>query len=448
MNRTLAQLVDELDRGATSSRALVDEAFARIGDPSGQGSKTFIRLFREQALAAAAAADRLRDARLPAGPLAGIPVAVKDLCDVAGTVTTAGSRVLRKRPPAVRDAPVVWRLRAAGAIVLGTTNMTEFAMGGVGINPHYGTPLNPFDRATGRIPGGSSSGSAVAVADGIVAVAIGSDTAGSIQMPAAFCGVTGFKPTASRVPPEGTIPLAPSLDSIGPIGVSVQCCATVDAIIAAEADEPLAIVAPERLTFAVPRTLVLDDLDDDVARAFEQSLTRLSAAGARIVDIPFDELGDLPALSFSVIEGYAWHRSLLASSRDGYDPIVAGRFANGASVSAADYIALRHARASLIRRSNAVTAGFDAVLMPTMPLTAPPIATFDGNEAHWLATNRRMIRNPGIANFLDRCAVSLPCHAPGSAPVGLSLMGEHLADRRLLGIAAAVESVLDAARSE
>ena len=412
-------------------RERLRECFARIDDPAGQGAKAFIRLFREVA-----------DAPAVAGALAGVLVSVKDLCDVAGSVTTAGSKVLAGDPPASRDAPVVARLRAAGAAIVGTNNMTEFAMGGVGINPHYGTPLNPWDRAAGRIPGGSSSGGAVAVADGMVDAALGSDTAGSIQMPAAFCGITGFKPTARRVPTAGTIPLAPSLDSFGPLARSVADCAAFDAVIAGEGDAFLPIIQSNGLRFAVPKTLVLDDLEPPVAAAFARALSRLSAAGVRIVEIPFAELRELPPLSFSVVEGYAWHRRLLETRRAEYDPIVAGRFANGAAVSAADYIELLNLRKVLVEKSRSVTQGFDAVVMPTVPLVAPKLADFAGNEPLWLATNRRMIRNPGIANFLDRCALSIPCHEAGAAPVGFSLMGEHMADRRLLAIGLAVEKIL------
>ena len=442
MSATIRQLADALRSGAVASRTLVSEALDRIEDASGQGPRTFIRVFRDQALAAADACDRLRAAGLVSGVLAGVPVAVKDLFDVAGSVTTAGSLVLRDSQPATLDAPVVARLRAAGAIIVGTTNMTEFAMGGVGINPHYGTPLNPWDRTTGRLPGGSSSGSAVAVTDAIVPGAIGTDTAGSIQMPAAFCGITGFKPTARRVPSTGSIPLAPSLDSIGPLASSVQCCALLDAVLADVANAPLDELRLDRMVFALPRTLVLDDLDDIVAKVFERALERLSAAGVTIVEIPLGELSELPALSFSVVEGYAWHRDLLATRRDQYDPIVAARFANGANVSAADYIALRNARSDLIDRCRRVTNAYDAIVMPTVPLVAPPLRDFEDNESLWLATNRRMIRNPGIANFLDRCALSIPCHRHGDAPVGLSLMGEHGDDRRLLAIGQAVEQVL------
>ena len=435
---TIAQLHGDLAARQRKSLDLVRQSLERIDDAGGQGRKAFIRLFRAQALAEASAVDEIGSN----GALGGIPVAVKDLFDIAGSVTTAGSRVLRESPPAERDAPAVARLRAAGAIVVGTNNMTEFAMGGLGINPHYGTPLNPWDRATGRIPGGSSSGGAVAVADGMVSAALGSDTAGSIQMPAAFCGITGFKPTARRVPLEGSIPLAKSLDSVGPLANSVSCCALIDAVLAGEPAERLVPLPVKNLHFAVPQTVVLDDLEPAVAAAFAATLSRLSAAGARITEVPFKEFAEMPALPFSVVEGYAWHRKLLEQQRASYDPIVAGRFANGAAVLAADYIDLVEARANLIRKTAPISRPFDALVMPTVPLVAPKLADFKDNEQLWLATNRRMIRNPGLANFLDRCAISLPCHESGAAPVGFSLMGETMGDRRLLSVALAVEQIV------
>jgi aspartyl-tRNA(Asn)/glutamyl-tRNA(Gln) amidotransferase subunit A len=442
IRRTIAEAGATLASGRASSRELLDESLRRIDDSKGQGGQAFIRRFDAHALAAAKAADLLLTAGAPSGPLAGLPVSVKDLFDVAGSVTTAGSRALADRPAALHDAPVVARLRVAGAAIVGTNNMTEFAMGGVGINPHYGTPLNPWDRDSGRIPGGSSSGGAVAVADSMVIAAVGSDTAGSIQMPAAFCGITGFKPTARRVPLEGSVPLAKSLDSVGPLANSVACCAVMDSVLSGEPLQPLAPVPLAGLRLGVPQTLVLDDLEPAVAKAFERALSRLSKAGVSVTEFAFSELGEIPPLSFSVVEGYAWHRKLLAERRHLYDPVVAGRFVNGAAVTAADYIALVETRTSLIQRSRANTRHFDAIAMPTVPLVAPKLADFKDNEALWLATNRRMIRNPGIANFLDRCAISLPCHAAGEAPVGFSLMGEQLGDRRLLEIAAAVEEVV------
>ncbi|MCC6472152.1 MAG: amidase [Burkholderiales bacterium] len=431
-----------------SGAEALERCLARIADPQGEGGRTFVRVFADQARAAARAWDTMRRANLPLPALAGVPVSVKDLFDVAGSVTTAGSIALRDAAPAAQDALAVARLRRAGAVIVGTTNMTEFAMGALGLNPHYGTPRNPFDRARGLIPGGSSSGAAVSVTDGMAAVAIGSDTAGSVRMPAALCGLAGFKPTARRVPLEGSIPLAASLDSIGPLARSVADCALVDAVLAGEPETGLAAVGLKGLRFAVPATLVLDDLAPAVQSAFSRALSALSRAGAALSEIAFAELGELASINarahggFSVLEGYAWHRRLLEEKRGLYDPIIAARFANGAGASAADYVDLMGARRALIGRANAATRAFDALLMPTVPITAPPIAELQGDEAKWLATNRVMIRNPFVANFLDRCALTVPCQAPESAPVGLMLMGETMSDRRLLAIGAGVEALL------
>ncbi|HXF33516.1 MAG TPA: amidase [Candidatus Acidoferrales bacterium] len=426
----------------------LDDCLARIHDSQGEGKRTYIRLFEDQARACASAWDAMHDAGMPLPPLAGMPVSVKDLFDVAGTTTTAGSVALKDAAPAQQDAPVLKRLRAAGAVIVGTTNMTEFAMGGLGLNPHYGTPRNPYDRKTGRIPGGSSSGAAVSVTDGMATAAIGSDTAGSVRMPAAVCGLTGFKPTARRVPIDGSIPLAASLDSVGPLAADVATCALIDAVLAGEQPDVPVPMPLAGLRFAVAKTVVFDDVESVVADTFARALTKLSKAGARIVEIPFAELNEVEQASargsFSVIEGYAYHRELLEKKRDLYDPIIAARFANGQKIGAADYIALRNARADLIERTRRVTSGFDAILMPTVPIVAPKIADLESDENRYLAANRLMIRNPGLVNFLDRCALTIPAHEPGSAPVGLTLMGETLADRRILSIGLSVEAALSA----
>ncbi|MSQ71744.1 MAG: amidase [Betaproteobacteria bacterium] len=446
MKQSIATALSALSEGKTTSTALLEQCIARIKDPQGEGARTYIRLFETEARATARAWDDMRKAGVPMPALAGLPISIKDLFDVQGSATTAGSVALKDAPPAAHDAPAVSRLRSAGAVIVGTTNMTEFAMGGLGINPHYGTPRNPFDRETGLIPGGSSSGAAVSVTDGMALAAIGSDTAGSVRMPSALCGLAGFKPTARRIPLEGSIPLAASLDSIGPLANTLACCALLDAVLAGEAPGVPGPIALQGLRFGVPQTLVLDDMEPAVATAFSRALSRLSAAGARIVEIPFAELGEMTALNsratFPVVEGYAWHRKLLEEKRALYDPVIAARFANGAKVSAADYIALCEGRRDLIRRSALVTNEFDAILMPTLPIVARRLSDFTDNEPAWLAGNRLMIRNPGIANFLDRCALSVPCGEAGAAPVGLTLMGEAMADRRLLAMGLTVEALL------
>jgi len=444
--KTLAQLARELAEGTTTSRKLTETALDRIADSSGEGSRAFIQVFADTARAAADASDILRTAGVVRSPLDGIPVSVKDLCDIEGLTTHAGSIALNDAPPADHDAPVVARLRAAGAIIVGSTNMVEFALGGLGLNTHYGTPRNPWERDVGRAPGGSSSGAAVSVADGMAAAALGTDTAGAVRMPAAACGLTGLKPTARRIPLDGIVPLSRSLDSVGPLAATVDCCSIVDAIFAGEQTRPVDEIGLAGLRLAVPQTFVLDDMDETVSATFAGTLSRLSAAGARITDIPFTELARLPEINrgggLPIAEGYAWHRELLAEKGDLYDPIVGQRFRSGAKVSAADYIELLDARAEMIEIANGVTAPFDAILMPTLPIVPPVIEELETDTELYLRENLLFIRNNGLVNFFDRCALTLPCHPEGEAPVGLMVMGETMGDRRLLAIGAAIERAI------
>src|SRR5216684_7977567 len=442
--RSIAGTAAGFTSGARS-RALVEDCLARIKDPAGEGRRVFLKVHAEAALAAADYCDRLR-ARGPApSPFAGIPISIKVLFDIAGDVTTAGSVALRDAKAAERDAPAVARLRAAGFIPIGRTNMTEFAFSGLGINPHYGTPLSPYDRQAARIPGGSSSGAAVSVSDGMAFGALGTDTGGSCRIPAALCGVVGFKPTAHRVPTAGAFPLSTSLDSIGPLAATVECCATLDAVLAGEPAGDLAPFPLAGLRMAVPQTLVLEGVEPAVARAFESALAALRKAGARIVDIPLRELAELQQINakggLAAAESYAIHRSLIAKAEKMYDPRVLVRILRGQEQDAADYIDLIAARADFIRRLATITAPYDALVMPTVPMTAPRIADLASDDAYRHA-NFLVLRNPGIANFLDRCSISIPCHRAGDAPVGLMLIGEHGADRRLLSVAAAIETAV------
>src|SRR5215475_13636689 len=230
---SLAQLKAELARGG-KSRGLVEQCLARIADQSGEGGRVFLKVHAADALAAADFYDRVRARGAAPSLFAGIPVSIKDLFDVAGDATTAGSIALKNGKAATRDAPAVARLRAAGLIPIGRTNMTEFAFSGLGINPHYGTPANAYDRPAGRIPGGSSSGAAVSITDGMAFGALGTDTGGSCRIPAALCGIAGFKPTQKRVPIDGAFPLSHTLDSIGPLAAKVADCAVFDAVLAGE----------------------------------------------------------------------------------------------------------------------------------------------------------------------------------------------------------------------
>ena len=448
-NPTITQLAADLAAGRTTSRKLIEEALARIADPKGEGQRAFVKVWKDQALAAAEASDGLRKAGLVPSPLAGIPVSIKNLCDVAGETTLSGSKALDDAKPATEDAPVVARLRAAGAVIVGSTNMSEFAFSGVGFNPHYGTPGNPADRA--RVPGGSSAGAAVSVADRMAVAALGTDTGGSVRIPAAVCGVVGFKPTARRVPIDGVVPLSTSLDSIGPLANSVEDCAIVDAVFAGELGKgPISVpdAAPlAGLRFAIPKHFVMDELDATVAKAFERAAKALAAKGVKIEEIDLAELNELPTINakggFAASEAYAWHKDLIARRGNVYDPFVHPRIMRGKDMTAADYIELLARRADLCRRVSAITSNYDAVIMPTCAIVAPTleeVSTPDG----FTKKNLLLLRNTTVGNFLDRCGISLPCHAQGELPVGFMLMGEAMADKRVLAMARSVAPVVAA----
>ena len=443
--RRIDELAQALAAGTTTSRALVEESLARIADPAGEGGRVFIKVHAAQARATADAMDALRKVGRAPSRYAGIPIALKDLFDVAGEPTPAGSRALADAAPALEDAPVVRHMAGAGFVSMGRVNMTEFAFSGLGINPHYGTPASPWDRASKRIPGGSSSGTAVAVADGMVAAGLGTDTGGSCRIPAAFCGVVGYKPTARRVPIKGVLPLAPSLDSVGPLAPSVACCAVLDAILACEEPAVPRALPLTGLRFAVPANIALDGMDATVAAAFERSLSVLSAAGAHITHMAFPMFDELPAVNakggFAASEAFAWHRTVLAEKGDLYDPRIRARIQRGEAMSAADYLELVAARARLVAAFDAATAPFDAVLMPTVPIVAPTIAELDDERAY-NRINLLVLRNTALGNFFDRCSISVPCHRAGEAPVGLMLTGETMGDRRLFAIAQSVEAAL------
>jgi aspartyl-tRNA(Asn)/glutamyl-tRNA(Gln) amidotransferase subunit A len=442
---TVAGLSADLAAGRTSSRALVDEALARIGDPKGEGARAFVKVYADAARADAEHADRLRRAGVVRSPVDGLPVSIKDLFDVGGDVTRAGSKLLADAPPASADAPAVARLRAAGAVLVGRTNMVEFAFGTVGLNPHYGTPKNPWDRRTGRVPGGSSSGAAVAVADGMCVMGLGSDTRGSIRQPAALCGVAGFKPTARRVPREGVFPLSYTLDSVGPLANTVPCCAAYDAVLAGEPAAGLADLPVKGLRLLLPRSSAIEDLDAEVAKAFDASLAALSRAGAVVAERPVPAFDRQDAYfrngGFPGAEAWHIHRGRLGRLAE-FDPRVGKRIQMASALSAVDYIELGFLRAAYIREVGAIAGAFDAILMPTAPCIAPTIAETDASDEAFFRWTLRIVRNTGLVNFLDGCAASVPCQAPGAAPVGLMVCGVALADRHVLAVAAAIERVL------
>ena len=442
---TLASLADDLENGRTSARQLVDECLARIADTSGEGARTFLHVDAEAAIEAAEAMDRLREVKAAPSPFAGIPVSIKDLFDIKGQVTRAGSRALEDSAPAEADAPVVARLRRAGFIVIGRTNMTEFAYSGIGINPHYGTPKSAWRRDVGHVPGGSSSGAAVSVVDRMAHGALGTDTGGSCRIPAAYNGIVGFKPTQRRIPLDGGVPLSFTLDSFGPIARSVTCCAVLDAVLANEAIVPLQPRPIRGMRLAVPTTVALDELDDEVARALERALETLSRQGALIERIAVPEFLDVGMMNtkggFAAAESFAWHRYLIVSHGDVYDPRVSLRILRGESISAADYIDLLEARKSLIARATVRLAPYDALVLPTTANTPPRIADLAEDKAFTKA-NLLSLRNCTLINMIDGCAISLPCHREGEVPVGLMVAASGGSDRRVFELAAAMEEVI------
>ncbi len=444
---TLATLSADLAAGRITARQLVENCLAKIADQAGEGARAFIHVDADGAIAAAAAMDKLREVNAAPSPYAGIPVSIKDLFDIKGQVSRAGSRALDDAPPAAKDAPVVARLRRAGFVVIGRTNMTEFAYSGLGINPHYGTPKNPWRRDVGHVPGGSSSGAAVSITDGMAHGALGTDTGGSCRIPAAYCGIVGYKPTARRIPLDGGIPLSVTLDSYGPIARSVGCCAVLDAVLA---DEPIAPVAPRPvrgLRLAAPTTVMLDNLDSVVARAFDRALDRLIDAGALIDRIAVPEFDEVAALNvgggFSAAESWAWHRALITERAGLYDPRVLSRIRRGESLSAADYVDLLSIRRAIIASFGRRVASYDGLISPTVAITPPAMADL-AHDAAYTEANMLSLRNCSLINILDGCAISLPCHREGEPPVGLMLAGTGGADRRIFELGAAIEPIVRA----
>lgn len=438
----IAAMRARLDAGNASHEAIVTQALEGAKLPSAE--HVFTRLYTDAALAAARHADAARKAGVQLPPLAGLPVSIKDLYDVAGETTMAGAVVRRGAAPAAQDSVAVQRLRAQGAAIVGKTNMTEFAFSGVGINPHHGTPRNPADPDIARIPGGSSSGAAVSVALGLAVVGLGSDTGGSIRIPAALCGIVGFKSTQSRTPRTGAFPLSQTLDTVCAMARSVEDCLVADAALA---DAPLQVRRRplQGLRLAVPSTLMFDGIDRPTARAFQRAVSKLSAAGAQVVDITLAELAEVAQINapggFSPIEAAAVHRATIAEHRADYDSRVAARIDLGMTVSAADYITMQHRRADWIARMEGALQGFDALLCPTVPIAAPSIESLATDEAFFQA-NGMLLRNTFAINFLDGCAFSLPCHEAGELPAGLMLSSVRGDDARLAAVALAVEAAL------
>jgi aspartyl-tRNA(Asn)/glutamyl-tRNA(Gln) amidotransferase subunit A len=425
-------------------RDRIEQALARIADPAGEGSRACLTVYAESARATADLADARAKAGMSLGPLDGAIVSIKDLFDVAGEVTRAGSRVLAGEGLiAVADAPAVQRLRAAGAVIVAKTNMTEFAFSGVGANPHFGTPGNPFDRA--RVPGGSSSGGAVAVADGMCEIAIGTDTGGSTRIPAALCGIVGWKPSQRRVPTDGAFPLSFTLDSVGPMASSVAGCALADAVMAGEPVPAIEPVPLSALRLGIWRGMPFEGIDQTVSAAWSDALARLGKAGVRLTDETIALVDDMIEVNakggFAPTESFAIHRARLKQNGAGIDPNVRVRIERGGATSAPDYIDMVQGRHRLVRAMDARMAGLDALVLPTTPIAAPKLAEVASPEGFG-RNNAMLLRNTAPTNFFDLCAVSLPLPRGGGLAAGLMLVGRNGHDRRLLTIAAALEQAL------
>jgi len=453
---TIGKLAAQLGSGEITSTALIENSYARIEDCAGEGARIFIRLHKDKATKQAAVVDARRKSGKTLPPLAGIPFSAKDLFDIAGQVTTAGSKVLADAPAANSTATVVRRLEDAGMINIGRTNMTEFAYSGLGLNPHYGTPKSIFDRATGRVPGGSSSGSAVSVADNIVSATLGTDTGGSCRTPAAFNNIVGFKPSCSRMPGQGIYPLSITFDAPGPLGNSVDCCYRLDQIMAggdaAGVLPGIVAAAPKSITLTVPRSIVLEDLDREVAAGFSASLTTLSTAGVNIIECPaplFDRIIKINAVAgIAQYDAYQLHKELLEERGQDYDPFVAWRISSSQNITEDMLQETLRLRRELIAEATAMISGpLHAFALPTVAIIPPKITDVE-EMAAFKATNFLALRNTSTFNFLDGCSISLPATAPGAAPVGLMLSMMQARDHDLFSIAATVETILQSRISQ
>jgi aspartyl-tRNA(Asn)/glutamyl-tRNA(Gln) amidotransferase subunit A len=422
-------------------RDRVERAIAQAEDPAGDGSRVFTCLFPEEARVAADAADIRRQLGTSLGPLDGHIVSVKDVFDVAGHSTTAGSKVYADAPPARQDASVVARLRAAGAILIGRTNMTEFGFSGLGINPHFGTPGNSADRS--RIPGGSSSGAAVSVAGGYCDIAIGTDTSGSVRIPASFNGLIGFKPTQARVPRDGVIPLSLTLDTVGPLARSVQDAADAHAIVAGESPRTVAPYSLAGLRIGVLGGSLLSRVDPDIAWAFEWHIERIRFEKAALTELNLDTvLAKLDAIeaigSFSAVEAAWYHRHVLAKCSEAIDRHVLKRILTTSAFTAAQYVEMGELRRDAMATVDGLFRRVDVMSLPTVAIPPPRFADLVDDRV-FEEFNLRILRNTNIFNLLDLPAITVPIPDAGVLPVGLMLVGRRGDDETLIDVASAIE---------
>lgn len=428
-----------------STKEYVAKCIGNIKNSAGEGAKAFLAIDEVRSLATAEAQDILLEKGVKLGPLSGVTVSIKDLFDIAGQVTASGSKVLRKNAPATEDSGVVDKIRRAGGIVIGRTNMTEFAYSGLGLNPHFGTPLNPFDRERGRIPGGSTSGGAISVSDRMATVAIGSDTGGSCRIPAALCGLVGYKSTASRYPMDGVLPLSRSLDSVGMLAPTVECCQIIDEVLSGKTIKNYPKVPLNRLKIGVLENVVLDEMDKDVKRNYLAVIEKLEKSGASLRAVTSDVVNKIIEIQgqprIVSAEANSEFESILASMNDEVDPRVSTRISKGKDVTSAIYIKTLYERRFLIDAWHREFSNDDFWLMPTVPVIAPLLSELATDEEYF-RVNGLMLRNPGLINFLDGCAISLPNHLSGEAPTGVMLVSPGGTDENLLRYSLSIEQIL------
>ena len=440
--RTLAHLAEALASGAVTAEALAVEALTAASDGRRTGTQVFIKLDPDKVLAQARAMDQLRAVGCELSPYAGIPISIKDLADVQGEITSAGSQIHANAPAAAKDAPVVARLRKAGFVLMGRTNMSEYAYSGVGLNPHYGTPGNAFDET--RVPGGSTSGGGVSVGLGMAALALGSDTGGSVRIPSALNGLAGFKPTTSAVPTTGCFPLSTTLDSIGPLAPTQACCQVVHGIFSGQEEPDAPIPEMRGLRFIVPTNLIRDDADPEVLAAFDQAIETLKSAGAAIFDIPVPEIDHIMTsprgVNFAAAEAYAVHRDALATRQSEFDYRVHARISQGADISAAEYHALFLSSRAIQSTFAARMTDYDGVLAPTCAILAPKIDALEANFDTFSKFNGLLLRNCTVFNRLNGCAATIPIQKPGEHGIGLMVANPGGADWKTLRMAQAIEA--------
>ena len=428
-----------------STKEYVLQCIENIKNVSGEGAKSFLYVAEDEAITTAQSQDALLKKGLQNGPLSGVTVSIKDLFDISGQVTASGSNVLRNNTSATEDSEVVSRIRRAGGIVVGRTNMTEFAYSGLGLNPHFGTPLNPYDRSNGRIPGGSTSGGAISVTDQMAIIAVGSDTGGSCRIPAALCGIVGFKSTACRYSMAGVLPLSRSLDSVGILAPTVQCCQIMDSVLFDGPKINNFEVSINRINIGVLENVVLEGMDKDVKKNYFRTIEVLKKSGANLRTINskvFERVIQLQGQPKIVsAEANSEFESILALKGKGVDPRVSTRIAKGKEITSAVYIQTLVERKLLIQAWQQEFLNDDLWVMPTVPVIAPLLDDLRLDEKYF-ECNSLMLRNPGLINFLDGCALSIPNHFREGPPTGLMLVSPGNRDENLLRCGVAVEKML------